>query len=296
MPQVNDENLDRLLWWMCERQQIWRRRHLYEQPPPWTDDEILANYRFCNVHRRLDAGTQYYLDEVDELRNHDEILLNTIVYRFFNRPETMRSLGGFQSVDEWDTDLAAESLHVLNQNNPVFSPAYRVSTQDWVGADNKIDNILYGVIKNDLLNDLGGYVSRIIHADSMEESWERLQDLRGVGPFLAYELVTDLNYTVLPFTENDFVNIGPGAEQGLEYIFEDIGPHNLRWLREYQEDLFTAHDKQFPYWEEKPELTLRDFEHSACEFATYMGIKRGEQSGRSYDTDDYFQTTFFDDH
>lgn len=294
MDDINNDYLGRMLSWMCERQRIWRRRHVWEQPPPWTDDEILANYHFCNVHRRLDAGTRYYLEEISGFQDPADILLNTVVYRFFNRPSTMRSLGGFVTVDEWDSDLAVESLHVLNHSHPVFSPAYRVATQDWVGADNKIDNIIYGIIENDLLSDLDEYVRRICEADSMRESWTELQEIRGVGPFLAYELVTDLNYVILPFSENDFVNIGPGAQRGLEYVFETVDRPHLRWLQENQEWLWESHHLDFPHWERKPTLTLRDWEHSACEFSTYMGIKRGDQSGRSYDTDTYFQDTLSD--
>lgn len=50
-----------------DRQEIWHRRNVLNLPAPWSTDEILRNYRFCNVYRELDGGTlaltKYLTDE-----------------------------------------------------------------------------------------------------------------------------------------------------------------------------------------------------------------------------------------
>ena len=43
---VNQENLDMLFNMMYNRQMIWKRRFISNQPAPWTDDEILSKYKF----------------------------------------------------------------------------------------------------------------------------------------------------------------------------------------------------------------------------------------------------------
>ena len=296
MPGVNRQRLGEFLWWMCERQRIWHRRHVEEQKPPWTTDEILQEYHFCNIHRELDRGTQYYLDNIRDLNppTDEDILLNTIFYRFFNRPETMRTIGWPIPKDKWSPSRVAESLHVVAHSNPVFSSAYRVTTQAHADADNKIDNIVYGIFRDDILENWDYYTDAILDAPHLQDAWGNLQEIPGVGDFLAYEIVTDLNYIVLPFSEDDFVNIGPGAEKGLDYIFDEVSEDNLRWLCDNQATLFEEFDLDYPYWEQKSHLTLRDWEHAACEFRKYVEIAEEGAEKRRFDVPDYNQDTFDD--
>jgi hypothetical protein len=45
-----------------------------------------------------------------------------------------------------------------------------------------------------------------------------------IGPFLAYQIAVDLNYTEqLQFSENEFTMPGPGAIRGLRKVFLDFG-------------------------------------------------------------------------
>jgi len=135
------------------------------------------------------------------------VLFNTILYRFFNRPDSYRAMGGFQHPATFDAEAAVTRLE--NKPGPLFSPAYRVTTVDYVDSDNKHKNILYGIIEDDILAYLDDYVEEVLEADTMEDAFWALTELRGVGEFLVYELVVDLNYRHLPFSENDFVNFGP---------------------------------------------------------------------------------------
>ena len=60
----------------------------------------------------------------------------------------------------------------------------------------------------------------------MDEAFRLLLGYGGIGPFLAYQLVTDLNYSaVLDFSEMDFVMAGPGARSGLRKCFTDPGDY-----------------------------------------------------------------------
>ena len=292
-----DEDLiEEFLWWMCERQRIYIRRFLEGKSEPWTEDDILQDYHFCNVHRRLDYGTQYALDNLLlEEENSRDVLFNILVYRFFNRPETQDMLGGFIDPDAFNPQGAVEVLDVYSENHSLFSSAYRVTTHDWAEAETKHENILLGVVRDDVLENLDEYTDRIFSADTMEEAFDVLCEIRGVGDFLAYEIVTDLNYRHLPFSENDFVNIGPGAASGLQMMFGRSGRDLVRWFRMSQDKLFHIYDLEYPYMDSdgdpisKPELTMRDFEHSICEVRKYWNIKYHDRDHRYFSPRDHAQ-------
>ena len=292
MYSVDESYLEDFLWWITERQQIYVKRFIHDQDPPWTEHQILRAYHFCHAQRRLDRGTQFALDHVLRPDADDAgVLLNTLFYRFFNKPETYEAIGGFQDPSEFDCSSLFTVLDVYSDHHTLFSSAYRVTTHPWADMDTKHGNILFGVFREDILPNLHDYTDRIFNADSMEAAFDVLLEIDGVGEFLGYEILTDLNYRHLPFSENDFVNIGPGAELGLERIFDEVDESRLRWLHENQRDLFEKYEIDFPYLKGKPSLTLRDLEHSACEASKYWDIRDLKMDRRTFEPRDERQDT-----
>jgi len=53
---LDAESLDLFWQFIAERQKVWYRRVVEGRPAPWTDDDILQEYRFTNVYRELDPG------------------------------------------------------------------------------------------------------------------------------------------------------------------------------------------------------------------------------------------------
>ncbi|MFC6755836.1 MULTISPECIES: nucleotide kinase domain-containing protein [Haloarcula] len=288
---MNEGYLQEYLWWITERQEIYKRRFMLEEDRPWTDNQYLDAYHFCHAQRELDTGTKFALDTIlRQDKSNQGVLLNTIFYRFFNKPETVKMVGGFREPDDFNPEGLVDVLDAYGENNTLFSSAYRVTTQDWAGADTKHANILLGVFRDHLLPNLDDYSRRIFGAGQMHDVFDILTEIPGVGDFLAYEILTDLNYRHLRFSENDFVNIGPGAEEGLERIFDDPDESSLRWLQENQEQLYTKYDIQYPFLKGKQELTLRDLEHSACEVRKYWTlVEPGATSHRKFEPRDHNQ-------
>lgn len=283
----DEDHLRDFWWWVNERQRIWVRRRVEDLPPPWTENGVLQDYHFCNVHRELDAATQYALREI--LRSPDEadVLFNTVWYRFLNRPDSFEQQGGFTPATEWDADRAVARL---NGQESVFSPAYRVTSHDWAGADSKVENICYGIIRDELQTNLDAYTAEVFGADSLKGAHSALTRLPGVGDFLAYEIVTDLCYRHLPFSEDDWVNVGPGAATGLEWIFGRSDLDALRWLQTDQDRWIQNYpwptrdrlDEAGVEGTPKTHLTLRDLEHAACEWRKYRQILENEATKRRF--------------
>ena len=58
------EDVYDIFWYFAyERQNIWYKK-LKEENPPYTDDKILQEYKFCNSYRVLDRVSQYLLKNV----------------------------------------------------------------------------------------------------------------------------------------------------------------------------------------------------------------------------------------
>ncbi|MFB6182426.1 MAG: nucleotide kinase domain-containing protein, partial [Candidatus Nanohaloarchaea archaeon] len=51
---LSKEKLNVFWSFIQKRQQIWYRRTILQNNPPWTKDKILQNHRFTNVYRELD--------------------------------------------------------------------------------------------------------------------------------------------------------------------------------------------------------------------------------------------------
>ena len=126
-----------------------------------------------------------------------------------------------------------------------------------------------------------------------------IKKIPSVGNFLAYEIWVDLtyfNFFKSFWTDDDFVNIGPGAKWGLELIYnkklnnkEQIEKiydlYNIQkfYLDEIQKENYTwkniCYNKCFS---NSPYLSIRNIEHSLCEFRKYLRLKMGLGKRRYY--------------
>ncbi len=66
-----------------------------------------------------------------------------------------------------------------------------------------------------------GVPKRLSEAEDMKSAFEILKEYDSIGDFLAYQYITDINYTrVTDFGEMEFVVPGPGAHRGIEKCFK----------------------------------------------------------------------------
>src|SRR3989338_4341272 len=98
---------------------------------------------------------------------------------------------------------------------PIFNNAYLICSG---GKGVKHVNVLNGLVELDIKN----IINQIDESKTPEESFAVLTNLPLVGPFLACEFWTDLTYFKFfkqKWSDDDFVNIGPGAKWGLEILY-----------------------------------------------------------------------------
>lgn len=242
-----------LAYWTfaAKRHEIYERR-LAGQPGPWTDDEILKRYRFCNAFRVSDRVSQYLIREVVYALPHLDArdrFLRTVLFRLFSKPSTWELIEarcGSVTADGLDADSVGAVLdEAMASGCTLYTSAFILCANRAYGHARKHRNHLALVAS--MLDH--GLPERVVEARSLEEVYCALRTYPLIGPFMAYQLAIDLNYGPdLAFSEDEFTVPGPGAIRGLGKIFENLGDYTpqdaIHWLVEQQatvrEDLGVA--------------------------------------------------------
>lgn len=232
-----------LAYWhfAAERQSIFERR-LEGLPEPWTEDEILLEYRFCNSFRASDRVSQYLIRDViygpPGLTPQDRFL-RTVFFRLFSRPETWESIQGevgTVSVANFDSRVIGEFLDSeMGEGRTLYTSAFILCANRAYGHRRKHRNHL--ALLEAMLS--ARLPDRVLEAESLASVFESLREFPLIGDFMAYQLAIDLNYGPdLTFDENDFTIPGPGAVRGLRKVFTDLGEYSpaeaILWLVERQ--------------------------------------------------------------
>lgn len=247
-------------------------------PPPWTDDAILQRYRFCNVFREDDKTTRWFRDSFRSKIIHPSLLLQgTIVFRWFNRIETGEILLREKLLHRWDSDRARRALSGIN---PLVTGAYMVKTPARVS---KLEGVIWCI--EQILPSVREIAEEMESSRSLERSTNILSGFPYLGPFMAYEIVTDLRHTPLLCRAKDiytWANPGPGAARGLGRVFHDdkdfFDRHASGQASQMQEEMAELLEmsraaanwpRPWPAWE------MRDVEHTLCEFDKYERARLG---------------------
>src|SRR5690606_23942233 len=132
---------------------------------------------------------------------------------------------------------------------------------------------------------------------TLEGAWKLFQEPRyvGWGPFMAYEVVTDLRHTRYLRNAPDiytWANAGPGAIRGLNRLYgRELGakPKPEQTNAEMLKLMIELNDLDEPGFnatfgepcDVNPRFEMRDIEHSLCEFDKYERVRLGEGKMRS---------------
>ncbi len=262
----------------AERQNIFFRRLAGSNAPTLTDDEILQVYRFTNSYRASDRVSQYLIREVlygDTLADDStDMFFRATLFKLFNKIETWQLLEAeFGEIhfadydyDAYDSILSA----AMESGRRIYSAAYIMpSAGHAFGKTYKHQNHLKLI--EFMISER--FPDRISEAQSMDEAFEVMISAPSIGPFLAYQLVTDLNYSPLTnFSEMDFVVAGPGALDGISKCFEHgdrLDPITvISYMAKHQKKWFDRLEIPFSSLWGRP-LQLIDCQNLFCEISKY---------------------------
>ena len=267
-----------------ERQRIFFAR-LSDAPPPWTKDSTLAEYKFTNAYRASDRVSQYLLSHViyrkDLPHNANELFFRTMLFKLFNKPATWSAFEQHLGEVTWETyDHAlydALLSRLLATGQSIYSSAYIMppANRHW-GYQRKHQGHL--ALLEQMMKDR--VPERLVETHHMQEGYKILASYPSIGPFLAYQFITDLNYTdMLNYDEMDFVVAGPGALSGLQKCFSEFGGLStaelIRLTCEQQNFEFSRLNLDFLDLWGRP-LQLIDCQNLFCEIDKYARVARPE--------------------
>lgn len=260
-----------------ERQAIFFRR-LRDEKPPWTEDPILQRFKFCNAYRASDRVSQYLIRNVIYQPGFrcEDTFLRTVLFRLFSKIETWKLLEanhGPIAARLFDAEEFAETLdRRLAGGETIYTNAFILSAHNAFGHQRKHRNHL-ALVEAMLHDDLPAHIAC---AKSLEEVFQQLRAYPMIGPFMAYQLAIDLNYSeLIAFDENDFVVPGPGALRGIAKCFTSTGslsmPEIVQWMVERQNDEFARLGLHFQSLWGRP-LHAIDCQNLFCEIDKYARI------------------------
>ncbi len=212
-----------------KRQDIFFRR-LAGDLPPWSDDPVLMEYKFTNAYRASDRVSQYLISQV--IYHGDpspqEVFFRILLFKFFNKIETWELLTneiGTISFAEYSFDRYDAILsRAINRGLRIYSAAYIMPSGGPSSALGRKHQMHLKLLEQMMRDELP---ARLADAHSMGIAFDLLRSYPTIGDFLAYQYVTDLNYsTLINFSEMEFVVPGPGARDGIRKCFSDLGGLN----------------------------------------------------------------------
>ncbi|MGD8194137.1 nucleotide kinase domain-containing protein [Herbiconiux sp. P18] len=280
---VTTSEVIRSYWtFAAERQNVYHAR-LAGLPGPWTNDPVISRFRFTNAYRAADRVSQDLI-RVAYAGSQDpqDVLLRVLLFRFFNKPSTWRMLEGtFGEISHESFDIDAYSAvldRMLSRGERVYSAAYILPPPPF-GAARKHRNHL--LLIDHMMK--SGLAARISDAPSLKVVFDLIASYPSLGPFLAYQLTVDLNYTtIIEFEENDFVVPGPGARSGISKCFLDLdglAPEDvIRWMVDTQDEQFAELGLSFENLFGRS-LTLIDCQNLFCETDKYARVMHPDAQG-----------------
>ena len=266
-----------LYWYFAyERQNIFIKKKNGEKPP-WTNDKILQEYKFCNSYRVNDRVSQYLLKNViynGRDYSKEDMLFRILLFKLFNKESTWELLiKNLKDIKLKDFDFlkCSEILNdAISKKESIYNDAYISCATKAFGYERKHENHL--ALLNKIFNVDKSY-KKILEAKTMQEAFNILKTYPLIGNFMAYQLVTDINYSdIVNWQESEFTMAGPGAIRGIKKCFIDKGNLSnediIRYMYENQNYEFKRLNLDFKKIKDRP-LQLIDCQNIFCELDKY---------------------------
>lgn len=274
-----------------ERHAVYLRRQSGAPQDQWTQDAILRQYRFTNVFRELDRVTVWVHENIREpYANHRNLWLMLAIARYINWPDTLEYLIKHEDRGVWPHDhnfspaalgRALDAWQALG--NKVYTGAYMIRAEsdpncEWYSWSKQ--RYVAEVVIGRLWEDRVSWVNHLRYPGrSLENTWQKFQPYRGWGPFMAYEVVTDMRWT--RYLEDapdimEWANPGPGARRGLNRIHgRDLKKQlpDAQCVSEMQRILDASQSPDF--WPQPSEYWTADLGEVAAEQVADLAVTRG---------------------
>lgn len=266
----------------AERQAVYERR-LVDNQGPWTEDPIIANYRFTNPYRAADRVSQYLIRDVqygNRTQEPEDLFFRTILFKIFNKPSTWElietQLGEPISSRAQLGQIGMILDKAFAEGQRIYSAAYIMPAPPF-GQKRKHANHIK-LIEHMMATALP---DRLQGSDSLKSAYEMILAYPGIGQFLAFQYAIDFNYsTLMNHDEGEFVVAGPGALDGIAKCFgREADPYEvIMHMAEIQDAEFERLGLTFNGLRGR-KLQPIDCQNLFCEISKYARIKHPDVVG-----------------
>jgi hypothetical protein len=289
---------------MKERHRIYLKKQA-GKPAPWTDDPVLQQYRFCNVYRELDTVTIWIRENIREpFADNPFLWFMLCMARRINLPATLeeimadkkgawpqwvapkagKALGA--AVGKWDPERLVKLLDDRTaRGEPVYTGAYMITAETGAAHKGKTKSRTTACSNLLPLWQQAATIEPELHHTLQRAFGAILGQGFAWGPFMTYEVVTDLRHTRYLRNAPDtltWANAGPGAIRGLNRLFDRPLTAQLKSAETcYEMHRLLAYIQARVWPKDWPVLELRDIEHSLCEYDKWKRVHLGEGTPRS---------------
>ena len=274
---IKRDKIYNLYWYFAaERQNIFYKK-LKGEEQPWTDDTILQKYKFCNTYRASDRVSQYLIKNViynNRQYTSEDIIFRIILFKIFNKESTWEYLMSKLediSLQNFSFKTYCDILNeAKNEGYKIYNDAYMSCANKVFGYDKKHQNHI-ALLEKMFIKDR--MQNKILEAKTMKEAFNIIKSYELIGNFMAYQLVTDINYSeVTDFSEREFTVVGPGSERGIKKCFIDLEEMSkedvIKWMCNNQEEEFKKLGIKFKDLGGRP-LQYIDCQNIFCELDKY---------------------------
>lgn len=256
---------------------------------PWTDDPIISEYKFTNCYRASDRVSQYLIKNVIYSKKWPlkDTIFRILLFKLFNKIETWELLESqFDEISTktFNIDRYNSILnHALASKASIYSAAYIIPSGPKKKYIGKRKHFFHLELLKELVD--SKFHLKLSKAKSMEDAFNLLLNIDSFGKFLAYQYVTDLNYSEwFSYSENEFVVPGPGALDGIRKCFKSLGDYTesdvIRMMSEEQDLHFDRLGYNFRSLWGRP-LQLIDCQNLFCEVDKYSRVAHPDIQGIS---------------
>lgn len=286
-----------------ERHKVYLKRFHMKRSAPWTEDPVLANYRFCNIYRELDTVSEWIIDNVIRpYEGNKNLWFMLAMSRIINWPDTLQAImdAGAWPVKKWDPDLVYDVLNARKADKQkVITGAYIINSVFPKGA-NPPDNgktyyiPYYGL--DPLWQDRDQIAAEF--KTTQQRAVTALTAHQGWGPFMSYQVIVDLTYSNRWLGRADdidtFTSPGPGTTRGMNRLLyggrkvQTLGKHLNEQMLSARQAVNAAARKLVPaeWWTDDfhtgfVPLSAANFSNLCCEYDKYCRVISGEGEPRS---------------
>jgi hypothetical protein len=263
-------------------------------PYPWTDwyeKSVFKGWRFCCVHREDDKTTVWFREHVRSKVHGLRAVQATVAFRWFGKLETGELVKDLL-LEGWDPKEVKRRFNSVPW--PICTGAYMINTQASEWGQSKVDGLLWCIDKT-----LAGLPLVFPKwGPSLRRVWRDLQMFPSMGPFFAYEIVSDLRWTDVLGEASDIMtwaSAGTGCARGLGHLFPPATfPPATRqrfshmsevdqaeMVQVMQKLLLCSQDPHFWPLAWRP-WEMREVEHWACEYDKITRVRAGSRLKRRY--------------